>query len=1017
MFSTRYLGLIHGMLLALMGVTLSAAEPAANPSNSAAPSEAANLPIPSAEAPRKMTLPEGFQVSLFASEPDVRQPIAFTIDPRGRLWVAESFSYPYWLQAATEPDRIIILEDSNNDGKYDKRTIFWDRGGKVSNISGLAYGFGGVWICATPNLLFVPDRDHDDKPDGEPEIVLDGWDVKGQHNIFNGLNWGPDGWLYGLNGILSNSNVGKPGTPDAQRVPINCGVWRLHPTRKIFEAVAHGTTNPWGLDFDDYGEAFITNCVIPHLFRVIPGAHFQRMFGPDMMPHSYGLLETCADHIHWAGGHWTDSRGGKGKHGETGGGHAHVGAMVYLGDNWPDRYRNSVFTCNIHGHRINHDSLEPSGSSYVAKHEKDFLFANDDWFRGLELKYGPDGSVFLTDWSDTGECHETDADLSHRENGRIYKISYGTPKPVKVDLESLPDDELVKLQLHKNDWYDRNARRILQERTVAGKDMAVAHKALWSILETNPETTRKLRALWALYVTNGLNEESLAKLLANADAHVRYWSIRLLVDLSTPSASTLATFAKLAKDDPSPLVRLGLAVALQRIALEARWPIAQALLAHEEDTRDSYLPLMDWYGTEALVPTDKARSVSLLAGTKIPVVRQYVARRLVLADDQPASVNAKDTSKGLDLLLQLLVNQEDSSVQSDVLGGIFDALRGRKGLPVPSTWGQVFAKLAKSPDKKVRDQTILLALLFDDPQAIALLKSTVEDRKTPAEERRNALAALVEKRVAGLAPMLQALIVDKDVRGVALKGLASYDEASTPELILKHLPEFDSTDRADAVNTLASRSTFAKALIDGLAKGTLTRQDMNASIARQIHAFNDKALSASLEKLWGAVRPTSQEKATLIAKYKNLLTPDQLKGSDGSRGREVFNRSCAQCHKLFDAGGNVGPELTGSDRGNVDYLLENILDPSATVGRDFKLTLVSTNDGRLISGIIREQTDKTLVIQTVNERLLIPREEIEEMKGSDASMMPEGALETLTSQEIRDLITYLTGKTQVPIAK
>jgi len=1014
MFSTRCLVVITGLLLGAIGATSRAAEPAANPSKPAGLSETSAQPIPSAEAPRKMTVPDGFKVTLFAAEPDVRQPIAFTIDTRGRLWVAESFSYPNWLQPAKENDRILIFEDSDGDGRFDKRTVFWDRGGKISNISGLALGFGGVWVCATPNLLFVPDRDHNDTPDGEPEVVLDGWDTKAQHNIFNGLNWGPDGWLYGCNGILSNSRVGKPGTPDAGRVAINCGVWRFHPTRRNFESVAHGTTNPWGLDFDDYGEAFITNCVIPHLFRVVPGAHFQRMFGQDMNPHSYGLLESCADHIHWAGGHWTDSRGGKGKHGETGGGHAHVGAMVYLGDNWPDRYRNALFTCNVHGHRINQDLLEPSGSGYVARHGKDFLFANDDWFRGLELKYGPDGSVYVTDWSDTGECHENDGDLAHRENGRIHKVSYGTPTPVKVDLGSLSDDELVKLQLHKNDWYDRNARRLLQERAAEGKDMKQVHQALWTLFEQNRETTRKLRALWALYTTGGLTEESLVKQLAHTDEHVRYWAVRLLVDQTHPSATTIETFAAMAKNDRSPLVRLGLAVALQRLPLEHRWPIADALLVHGEDTRDPYLPLMDWYGVEPLVPSDKGRSVLLLEKTEIPLVRHFMARRLVLADDELPS-NRDKTVLGLNLLFQLLVKVDNASIQNDVLEGIHDALRGRKGLSAPSVWSEVFVKLTKSSDAKVREQTILLALLFDDPRAIALLKSTATNTSAPVEDRRGAVAALVEKRVPGLAPLLQSLVSDRAVRGAALRGLASYEDAATPGLILKQIAQFDAQDRADAVNTLASRTTFAKALVAALAQGTISKRDFNASIARQIHALGDRGLSEALEKLWGAMRPTSKEKATLIAKYKGILTPDQMQGADASRGRGVFNRTCAQCHRLYDAGGNVGPELTGSDRANVDYLLENILDPSATVGHDFRLNLVSTTDGRLISGIIREQTDKTLVIQTVNERILIPRDEIEEMKASDASMMPEGALETLTTQEIRDLITYLTGKSQVAV--
>ena len=440
----------------------------------------ADGPVPPSEAASKMTVPEGFKVTLFAAEPDVRQPIAFAIDPRGRLWVAENYSYPNWRTKPEGKDRILIFEDTDGDGHFDRRKVFWEKG---ANLTGLALGFGGVWVCATPNLLFFPDRDGDDRPDGPPVVKLDGWNPDAQHNLFNALKWGPDGWLWGCHGILSTANVGKPGTPAEKRVPMNCGVWRYHPTREVFEVVAHGTTNPWGLDFDDHGQAFITNCVIPHLYRVVPGARFQRMFGQDFNPFSYGLMGTSADHIHWAGGAWTDSRGGQGKHGEAGGGHAHVGAMIYLGDNWPDRYRDSLFTCNLHGNRVNNDALRREGSGYVAKHKPDFLKANDPWFRGMELKYGPDGGVFLTDWSDTGECHETDADGPHRENGRIYKITYGTPKPVVVDLAKLSSVELAKLQSHPNEWHVRTARRLLQERFARGEDMAEVHGVLKRFVE------------------------------------------------------------------------------------------------------------------------------------------------------------------------------------------------------------------------------------------------------------------------------------------------------------------------------------------------------------------------------------------------------------------------------------------------------------------------------------------------------------------------------------------------------
>jgi putative membrane-bound dehydrogenase-like protein len=962
---------------------------------------AADAPVPAAQAPGRMTVPEGFHVTLVAGEPDVRQPIAFAFDDRGRLWVAECFSYPAWKPEGN--DRVLILEDSDGDGRFDRRTIFYD---KVANISGIEVGFGGVWVCAIPNLLFIPDRDGDDRPDGPPAAVLDGWDVKAQHNVVNGLKWGPDGWLYGCNGILSNSKVGRPGTPDAERVALNCGVWRYHPTSKDFEVVASGTTNPWGLDFDDYGEMFITNCVIPHLFHVVPGAHFQRMYGLDLNPYVYGLMESCADHIHWAGGAWQDSRGGKGKHGEAGGGHAHAGAMIYLGDNWPDRYRNSVFTCNIHGHRVNHDSLHRSGSGYVARHEKDFLFANDEWFRGLELKYGPDGAVYLTDWSDTGECHENDADGAHRENGRIFKVSFGKPAPARVNLAGLDDAALVRLQLHKNDWYVRHARRLLQERAAAGRDMTGAHRALKDLFDGQDIDSRKLRALWALYAVGGLTSNDLIGLLDHASEHVRAWAVRLLVDRKAAPPAALAKFAAMAKDEPSPLVRVHLASALQRVALEARWAIAEPLAARAQDARDQNLPLMIWYGIEPLVGSDATRAVGLAARCAIPLVRNHLARRVVAAGAD---------SPGVVALVALIGRTSDPAAQRDLLEGMHETLRGRKRVETPDGWPSAFARIVKSSDPGVKRQALVLALLFGDPKAAEILRATVEDTNGPPDERRGALQALVEKRVPGLAPMLQSLIDDRAMRGPVIRALAAYADGATPRLILRRYGSLNDNERADAVNTLASRPSDALALLDAVERGVVPRRDLTAFTARQLLAFADPKITRRLEKVWGTVRPTSTEKSALVAKYKSALTPDRLKGADLSNGRLVFNRTCVQCHKLYGVGGDVGPDLTGSDRATLDYVLENVLDPSAAVARDYTLTNVATRDGRLIFGLLREQTERTLTVQTVNERVVLDREDVEEIKPSPASMMPEGILDKLSPDDVRDLVAYLASKSQVPL--
>ena len=589
-----------------------------------------DVPLTPQAALLRMKAPEGFRVTLFAGEPNVMQPIAFTFDDRGRLWVAECYSYANWQD---EPrDRILILEDIDGDGQFDIRKIFAD---KLRNLSGLQWGFGGVWACCAPELLFLPDADGDDVPDGNPIVKLDGWTLQARHNIYNGLEWGPDGWLYGCHGILADSVVGKPGTPEAERMRINCGVWRYHPTQETIEAVAYGTTNPWGIDFDAYGQGFFINCVIGHLWHLIPGAHYQRMYGRDFNPHLYGLIGATSDHLHWGGGAWTDSRGGKGVHSEAGGGHAHSGVMIYQGNNWPAEYRGSVYTNNIHGNRVNRDRLVRRGSGYVGQHAPDFLFANDEWFRGVALKTGPDGGVYIADWTDLGECHDNDG--VHRQSGRIYKVVYKKPSNVAgLNLAKASDEELVEFQLHENAWQARQAKRLLQERAAAGKNLSSAHAKLSQILAEQNDVTRRLRALWTLHVTDGLTAETLETLLDDREEHLRTWSVRLHCESSTPAAggvppAVLSKFAQMARDDKSPLVRLYLASGLQRLPLEQRWEIAAGLASHGEDADDANLPLMTWYGVEPAVGAEPARALKLLESAKIPTLRQYIAKRLAAA--------------------------------------------------------------------------------------------------------------------------------------------------------------------------------------------------------------------------------------------------------------------------------------------------------------------------------------------------------------------------------------------------
>ena len=584
-----------------------------------------------AEALKAIAVPKGFRVQLAAAEPMVQQPIDMAWDTRGRLWVAECYTYA---ERETNfekklKDRIIILEDTNHDGVFDKRKIFWDG---ASQLTSIELGFGGVWAACAPNIIFLADRNGDDQPDGEPEIILDGFDTdKVRHNIVNGLRWGPDGWLYGRHGILGpGSKVGRPGTLEAKRTHIQCGIWRYHPTHKSFEIVCHGTTNPWGHDWDEHGQLFFINTVIGHLWHAVPGARYQRMYGNHFDKHLYELIQQTADHYHFDVGKekWNDLK----KTGMTsgtdaaGGGHAHTGMMIYLGNNWPAEYRGNVFTLNLHGLRMNQELLHRQGAGYVGKHAADFMFTSDKWFRGIELSYAPDGSVYLLDWSDIGECHDNDG--IHRTSGRIYRISYGKTEASKVDLTKWSNEDLAESVGSPNEWYSRQARQLIQQRAAAGQDLTKAALKLMNTYRLTSSTPTALRAMWTLNAIGSADEDWLLEQSNDEREHIRTWSIKLLCDQEALSEKTQKRFIEMGAQDKAGLVQLQLASALQQLPLEDRWPLANALVSQDTFAKDPVFPLLVWYGINPAVTENRNAALKLVAQCKIPKVRQFIARRL-----------------------------------------------------------------------------------------------------------------------------------------------------------------------------------------------------------------------------------------------------------------------------------------------------------------------------------------------------------------------------------------------------
>ncbi|MEZ6108021.1 MAG: hypothetical protein R3B96_18400 [Pirellulaceae bacterium] len=553
----------------------------------------ASRPMPAEEAAASMVLPSGFHAEVVAAEPLVRNPIAMDWDDRGRLWIAENGTYAehgvrFDLLLS---DRIRILVDRDGDGRADDSRLFADG---LKRLTSFATDTDGVWVLCPPQLLFIPDRDRDDVPDGPAEVKLDGFTVppESYHTIANGLRFGLDGWLYGRCGASSPGSIRRPDQPLEDAVPIAGGLWRFHPTRGTFEVLCHGTTNPWGHDWNATGEAFFINTVNGHLWHAIPGAHFARPHSASPNALVYEPIDTHADHFHWDTSEpWTASRGGTGIHDATGGGHAHSGMSIYLGGVWPSEFHDQLLTLNLHGRRVNRDRLEPHGSGYVGRHTPDPFRSLDPWFRGLDLRYGPDGQVVLIDWSDTGECHEHTG--VHRNSGRVFRIVYDEAAPSEAPqgwtaaegLSGMTAPQLLSVLDHDNQWWVRRARRELLARCRVSSDGDAMLTRLndWSDSTANHRSSTHRSVDDTLELLRRLGRErepraatrrddTLRAALRAEEPAVRVMAVRLFLDhlpLDTVLGEVRAeeellladaeTLIEMATKDPSPRVRLALA--------------------------------------------------------------------------------------------------------------------------------------------------------------------------------------------------------------------------------------------------------------------------------------------------------------------------------------------------------------------------------------------------------------------------------------------------------------------------
>jgi putative membrane-bound dehydrogenase-like protein len=758
-----------------------------------------------------MQVPPGFRVQLVASEPMIRQPVSIDFDDRGRMWVLQYLQFPYpeglkavhvdqylrtvWDRVPEPPprgpkgaDKITILSDPDEHGRYRRSKDFVTG---LNLASGFAVGHGGVFVAQPPYLLFYPDRDGDDVPDGDPEVLLSGFGMEDSHAFANSLQWGPDGWLYGAHGSTVTANV--------RGIQFQQGVWRYHPRTKEFELFSEGGGNTWGLDFDRHGNVIAgTNWGGIAMLHQVQGAYYIKGFGkhgPLHNPHTYGYF----DHVPYKG---------------FKGGHVTCGGVVYRGGAFPAEFNDVYIAGNLLSNALYWHVMERKGSSFTAHHGGDFLVANDTWFRPIDCLVGPDGALFVADWYDKRAAHINPIDTWDKTNGRVYKVERADAGPwVSPNLGKMTSHELVGLLGHRNEWYRIEARRLLGER----RDPSVLPELRRLIADHTDDLA--LEALWALYVSGGFNDDIAVSLLGHANEDVRAWTVRLLGDAKRVAPTLAPRLAAMAASDPSPTVRSQLACTAKRLPAADCLPIVRALLHRSEDGDDPHIPLLIWWAIENKAISDREAVLSLFADRDLwtqPLVSRYIAERVgrrYLAEGGEADLAA---------VARLLADAPTPADVGRLVAGLEKALEGRHLAAVPKALAGPLA--AAAPGQAGNPAFLRLMVRLGDPAAFATALARAADARAPEAERLALVELLGQSGRPEAQPVLLTLVRDPGrgaVRGAALAALAAYPDPAVAEAVLAVYPKLSASLRAKAVALLAGRPAWGLALVRAVDAGRL----------------------------------------------------------------------------------------------------------------------------------------------------------------------------------------------------
>ncbi len=1045
-----------------------------------------NEPRDPQTAAKMMTVPEGFSVEVVAAEPDIVNPVAMTIDERGRFWITESLEYPR-KSAGPGKDRVKILEDTDGDGKCDKFTVFLDG---LNIPSGIAVGHGGVWIANSPDILFVPDADRDGKPDGPPQVVVTGFGRTDTHELPNSLTWGPDGWLYGLNGVFNYSKVtyppdspwlkvgqafqpdpnapatvdsknnaarpaGQPGKADLRtEFTFTCAMFRIHPRTREFQIFAEGTSNPWGIAFNDEGEAFISACVIDHLWHIVETGYYHRQGGP--YPPFTWKIDSIVKHKHQKA--------------------AYCGIHYFDSDAYPEQYRGKLYMGNIHGGCINVDKLQRDGSTYFATGEPDFLTANDAWFMPVVQKTGPDGCLYILDWYDRYHCYQ-DANRDpagiDRLKGRLYRVRYkDSPRaPKELDLAKETDDQLIEQLGAKNDWTRWTATRLLQER-VAAKQLRNAKKLVTSAQDTTKSLPHRRQCLFALSAGIGNAHPELGALFltdlqefSSGNPATQAWLIRQAMNDSTVIEQVVSRLDGSLIDECRRMIDPTLArqylVGLSKLPSNSTH-IMGAMLAlvalHPEDrlmARLAWQNLHPRLENQAHEFVATLRTHRLLQSAAVIDLMPRVTERLLGRQ----KFDAKPVADLFALLRddhpqvgRQVLEVISAKVQSGELKGEkLDQLKAALAEPLTPL-------LADGASHPLGGDAALLAVSWGDPRGLPQVRRSFATAGLQPDLRLKAVNALIAAKDEGVLAAVGQVLDDKsqisnlksenpnlkseilNLKSQLLTALGRLEDPKVADLVLSRYASLEPELQPSAIELLTQRASWSKQLLSQVGEKKIAATAINVNQARRIQALKDKELNDLLSRHWGQVRDTrNPDREKVVAEMKSLI---RQKPGDPFAGEKVFKRVCAACHKIYGEGPDIGPDITSNGRNDFNQLLSNVFDPSLVIGAGYRVCTVVNKAGRVQSGLLVEDSPQRVVLKpavagslglrpesagkdapkekavgtesqptvtvTVGKLEIIPRDDIDEFKINELSLMPEGLEKQLTPQEIVDLFAFLT---------